>query len=157
VTARIKGQIQRADGIIKNLNRLAHSMDDPVKSVDLQGIVDLFVKVSQREAGMRRVSLSVIPSAAAATVRTAPFLLMTLLGRCLTHALGATTPGQTLTLQTTPSGEGGRIIFEPLPGLSSLPAESFPRESENALLAALNAGLGAEDAAGRMIITLSNC
>jgi signal transduction histidine kinase len=157
VTSRIESQIQRADGIIKNMNRLAHSVDDPVKSVDLQEIVDLFVKVSQREAAMRRVSLSIIPSAAAATVTTAPFLLLTLLGRCLSHALDAATPGQTLTLQITRSDDGGRINFEPLTGLSGLPAGSFPRESENALLAALKATLDADGAAGRLIITLSNC
>lgn len=156
VAARIEGQVARADGIIKNMNRFAHSIDDPLKSVDLQEILALFVQLSLREASMRQVSLSVAQADTPAMIRTAPFLLLTILGRCLSYALQAAAPGQKLTVLAERSGESVRIRFERLPGLPDMPDGAFPRESERDLLAALNATFAADAAAGHISITLSN-
>ena len=36
-------QVQRANGIVKNMNRLAHSLDDPAAQVDLNSMLELMI------------------------------------------------------------------------------------------------------------------
>jgi hypothetical protein len=69
--------------------------------------------------------------------------------------LAATQPGQTITLGIAPEGHDVQILFDNLTGLADMPGEVFPKESDKALLTALNAHFKADGPAGRMVITLS--
>ncbi|KJS32889.1 MAG: hypothetical protein VR64_05005 [Desulfatitalea sp. BRH_c12] len=155
VAVRIEDQTRRADQLIRNMNRFAHSVDSPVQSVVLDDLVALLAALSLREAAMRQVALTVRPTQSTITVTTAPFALLTLLGNCITFALAATQPGQTITLGIAPEGHDVQILFDSLTGLADMPGEAFPKESDKALLTALNARFKADGPAGRMVITLS--
>ncbi|RJQ66509.1 MAG: sensor histidine kinase [Desulfobacteraceae bacterium] len=157
VAARIEEQTQRADKIIKNMNRFAHSVDDPFKSIDLNDLVALVSELSLREAAMHQVAFSFAPAVAPAPIRTAPFWLLILLGRCLNFALQTALPGQTIILQTARSEDGVQISVEPLNGLLETGAGSFPQEIEATLLSALNATFRVDGTAGRITIELPNC
>ncbi|MEJ2223013.1 MAG: sensor histidine kinase, partial [Desulfobacterales bacterium] len=50
-------QVGRADAILKNMNRLAHSIDESIKTIDLNNILELLVALSDRFASMRGVDL----------------------------------------------------------------------------------------------------
>lgn len=156
VTGRIAGQITRADGIIKNLNRFAHSVDEPIKAIDLNEIATLLNVLSQREAAMRQVTLQVYPEGATITVTTAPYLLLTLLGRCLSVCLQHMGSGKTLTVRVTRMPDGGRIEFEALDAAGLAAAANFPGENETDLLNAVGAECHLDGSHGCMAITLSN-
>ena len=156
VAGRIEDQITRADGIIKNLNRFAHSVDDPVKAIDLNETAALLGLLSQREAAMRQVSLEVHPESTATVVTTAPYLLLTLLGRCLTVCLQHIGPAETLRVRVAKEGGNGRIIFELLDAAALAAAGKFPGENEAALLSALGADYNLDGTQGYMAITLPN-
>ena len=53
----IQNQIRRGEGIIKRLNRFAHSLDEPVSEFDLAIVVDDTVTIAQRLASLKSVSL----------------------------------------------------------------------------------------------------
>jgi hypothetical protein len=114
VAGRIEDQITRADGIIKNLNRFAHSVDDPVKAIDLNDTAALLGALSQREAAMRQVALQIVPESTPVIVTTAPYLLLTLLGRCLSVCLQYMGSGRALTVRVTRGAAPGCIVFESL-------------------------------------------
>jgi C4-dicarboxylate-specific signal transduction histidine kinase len=156
VTGRIADQITRADGIIKNLNRFAHSVDEPIKAIDLNETVGLLDVLSQREAAMRQANLQVCPANAATPVTTAPYLLLTLLGRCLSVCLQHMGPGKTLAVKVAKGPDGGRIEFEGLDGAALAAAGDFPGENEFALLNAVGAECHLDGTRGCMAITLSN-
>jgi len=156
VTGRIADQITRADGIIKNLNRFAHSVDEPIKALDLNETAGLLDLLSQREAAMRQVTLRVCPASAATPVTTAPYLLLTLLGRCLSVCLQHMGSGKILAVKVTKGPDGGRIEFEGLDAAALAAAGDFPGENESALLNAVGAECHLDGTHGCMAITLSN-
>jgi C4-dicarboxylate-specific signal transduction histidine kinase len=85
----IMKQVSRADAIMKNMNRLAHSVDESIKTIDLNDILELVVTLSHRFAAMRDVSVDPKLGESPMMVRTAPFLLMNLLWLCLDFAMDA--------------------------------------------------------------------
>jgi signal transduction histidine kinase len=44
----VKKQVDRADAIMKNMNRLAHSIDESIKTIDLNDLLELLVALSGR-------------------------------------------------------------------------------------------------------------
>ena len=153
VATRFEDQTQRADRLIKDLNRFAHTVDEAKKSVDLNETLELLVALSQPPAAMRQVTLAFQRPETPVVVTTAPFLLMTALGRCLAYAFQAVGPGKTLVLGVVKDGGGG-IFLDQLEGLSDLPGDTFPAEQDTALLSALGATYIADRSAGRILITL---
>ena len=77
----VKKQVATADGIIKNMNRLAHSVDNveilrqPAAVDDLMGLA---AALAGRKADMQRVTLEVCPPPTPVTANTSPFFLMNL-------------------------------------------------------------------------------
>ncbi len=156
VISRIEEQTRRADGIIRNLNSFAHSVDELEKSVDLNAVVELLVALAHRPAAMQRVNLVRRPAAGPVMLSTLPFLLLSGLGRFLNMVLPAAGPGQELIISVAKSpGGGGIVTFAPLPGLAQLPAERFGREEESPLRQ-LQAAYHLDPAAGHITITLGD-
>lgn len=135
----IKSQIANADGIIKKLNRLAHSVDDDRRSTEMGDTVRLTAALFQRRAGQRTIKLEAIDPPEPVTVTTSPFFLIYLIGSCLDAGIQAGEPDQTLSLDCdrTPDGAEIRLTGEK-------PLNLTPDILLNADRAALAAQLGAE-------------
>lgn len=97
VAGSIQNQIQRGDGIIKNLNTFAHSVDEPVGTVNLAEIVTLVAALAKRQAAAKCVALEA-GECAESFVRTEVYGLEYLLHGMVGHALAR-------------AGEGGSLIF----------------------------------------------
>ena len=105
VSQRVATQIQRADVIIKNLNRLAHSVDEFEKSAGIMETLELAVALTGRFADMRGVKLDFQPPSDFPTVITSPFHLLNLIWQVLDFAMDATGTEKTvgLTFETNPA------------------------------------------------------
>lgn len=156
LTGRIEAQTQRADTLIKNMNRFAHSVDDPVRTVNLNETAELLAALSHREAAMRQVALNVVLNQRPVEIATSPFLLLTLLGHCLTFALQAVGAGKNLTLNVIGSDKGIGIRFEQLENLSALPPDHFPDAHSSALFEALGAAWDMDSGSGNLMITIKS-
>lgn len=154
IARRIEAQTRRADTIIKNLNQFAHSVDIPVKSLDLNEILNLLVALHHRLAAMRQVELEPRPAESAVIVTTQPFLLLNVLGLVLTHAFDAVPAGGIMAIAVDLAQSEAEIRFEDLRNLEDLPTDSFPGEHENALLTALNAKAIIEPKACRIVVRM---
>ena len=51
----VMNQVSRGDEIIKNMNRLAHSIDDTIATVELKEIIELFMALTVRLTAMRKI------------------------------------------------------------------------------------------------------
>jgi C4-dicarboxylate-specific signal transduction histidine kinase len=148
-------QISRADTIVKNMNRFAHSADDSVKSVDLNDTLELVVVLSNRFASMRSVTLEPKLQKSPVKIRTSPFLLMNFIWLCLDFAMDATGDDKIVELTTQKTETGAQIRFRRLEGLAKAPLDIFPAEREQSLLDLLNADLTVNTGDGEIVLKLS--
>lgn len=147
-------QIRRAEGIVKNMNRFAHSVDESVKSVDLGEVVQLMVTLSARVASMRGVTVEPKPASVPVMINTNPFLLQNLIWLCLDFAMDAAGVGNTINIITVKTETGAQIRFMQVKNPAKAPLDKFPREREKALLDLLKADLSADAGVGKIVITL---
>ena len=134
-------QISRADTIVKNLNRFAHSADESLKSVDLNDILELVVVLSNRLAAMRGIELEPKLQETPVKIKTSPFLLMNLIWLFLDFAMDATGDRRIVELTIQQAGSGAQIRFRGLQCLAQAPLDAFPAERERNLLNMLGAEL----------------
>jgi signal transduction histidine kinase len=145
-------QVQRADGLVKNMNRFAHSADDPIKIIDLGETLELVVSLAQRLAAMREARLDLVRPGYPVMVVTNLFLLETIIWACLEFLLAEN--HKVVRLIPEMSSEGTRIRLVGQFGFPDDSARDFPSEREKALLEALMAELRMEPQAGEMILCL---
>jgi signal transduction histidine kinase len=130
-------QVQRVDGIVKTMNRFAHSVDEPLKRVDLAETLELVVRLFGRFAAVRQVSLAPESPLASVSVATRPFQLQNLIGLCLDYAMQSAGAGGTVALSIVPLADGGaEIRFGGGLGVSDTTAAPLAGEALQALLGA---------------------
>ena len=152
---RIKNQIHRANGIVKNMNKFAHSADESLMSVDLDEILELLAALSARSASMRGVTLEAESTGSSPRITTNPFLLENLVWLCMDFAMEMAGRGNEVRLSAEKTENGGRIRFAQLGTLKEAPADKFPGEVEKALLTALEAEITTDVEAGEIVLSLS--
>jgi C4-dicarboxylate-specific signal transduction histidine kinase len=147
-------QVRRAEGIVKNMNRFAHSVDESLKNVNLGDVVELIVTLSGRLASMRGVRVEPKPVENPVTITTNTFLLENLIWLCLDFAMDAAGAGNTIDIITVKTENGAQIRFMQVEDLAKAPLDKFPTEREKALLDLLKADLSADVEVGELVITL---
>ncbi|MEE4266094.1 MAG: hypothetical protein V2I56_25635 [Desulfobacteraceae bacterium] len=150
----VKKQIGRADEILKNMNRFAHSSDEAVAEVDLNQTLELFMALTERFRTMRGFEADLQLSANPLIIVTAPFFLMNLLWLCLDLSISAGGEGKRIDLVVEATEKRVHIRFRQLSGLTEELLETFPADREKNLLALLNADLTGEPAGGEIILRL---
>jgi C4-dicarboxylate-specific signal transduction histidine kinase len=157
---KVKLQISRADGIIKNMNRLAHSIDETITTVDLDQTIELFMALTDRFTVMRGVKVELQLPGSPLTIPTAPFFLMNLLWLCLDFSMSASGDEKRVELVVEETENSVLIRFRRLAGLSEALLETFPSEREKNLLDVLEADLtvehGREEIALRLLKNIDN-
>ncbi len=134
-------QVSRADAIVKNMNRLAHSVDDSVKTIDLNDILELLLALSNRFASTRGVAVQPKLKQDPVKLRTSPFLLMNLLWICLDFAMDVAGEDKIVELVTQKTEGGIEVFFKHLGDLSGDLLRPLPAELENGLCELLRAEL----------------
>jgi C4-dicarboxylate-specific signal transduction histidine kinase len=147
-------QINRADEILKNMNRFAHSIDQFSAEVNFRDLVELVVNLAQRRAAMRKVILEMSTPQEPLCLTTNPFLLENLVWLCLEFAITATSEGQALILTPEKTAPGFCLHID---GIDQL-ADAFPAQmpaGHEQILAALGAGLAPDFSCNRLTLQLS--
>ncbi|MBI5594130.1 MAG: HAMP domain-containing histidine kinase [Deltaproteobacteria bacterium] len=114
LAANIGKQIQRADGIIRNMNRFAHSTDEPVNCIDLGDTLALTVALSSRFAAMKSITLNFIPPPQPVFVTTRLFYIENLIWLCLKEIFERAGVEKEITLSLRSRAEGAAVIFSPV-------------------------------------------
>ena len=151
----VKKQIGRADAIISNMNRFAHSTDQTITTVDLAQTIEIVLAVTARFAVMRGIQIDWQLPENPVALRTAPFLLMNLVWLCLEFSMSAGGDEKQVELVAEETAGGVRIRFRRLAGLTEALLETFPSEPEKILLEALGADLTTEPERKEMVLHLN--
>ncbi|MDF1614305.1 histidine kinase dimerization/phospho-acceptor domain-containing protein [Desulfurivibrio dismutans] len=97
-TGAIDRQVRRADGIVRRLNRFAHSVDRESEGVELGESCRLLAELATRLLAGRSATLQVVVPEQEVTVQASRFRLLHFLWRGLESVLAATGPGARLQL-----------------------------------------------------------
>jgi len=152
---KIMKQVQRADGIVKTINRFSHSVDRATDKVNIADFLTFMVGLSERFATMRGVKLRPQPPDTSLLITTAPFLLENLVWLCLDFAMDAAGSGKTVGLTAEKAENNGvQIHFTNLDGLTESMINTFPTEREKALTDALKAEIINDIGAKEIILRL---
>jgi C4-dicarboxylate-specific signal transduction histidine kinase len=150
----VKKQVGRADEILKNMNRFAHSSDETVAKVDLNQTIELVRALTARFAAMQSVTVDLQLPASPLKIPTAPFFLMNLLCLCLDFSMSASGDEKRVELVVEETADSVRIRFRRLAGLTETLLETFPSDREKTLLAVLEAALAAEPERQEIVLRL---
>ncbi len=90
--SRIEAQVLRGVEITGEFNRFAHSVDNPVASIDLNEIVQRTVALAKRFAALKNIELQALSSGGPVVVLVSPFLLQMVL-TCIVEAAIQHLPG----------------------------------------------------------------
>ncbi len=104
----VRTQVSLTDGIIKNMNQFAHSIDHPSKSVELGELLAFMLELFKRRASNSGIRLTVQSATQPVTLQTSPFLLMNLIWLCLLPLMSEKPVEQELTLSY---GKQDSVVF----------------------------------------------
>jgi signal transduction histidine kinase len=141
ISRAVTKQVQRANTMVRNMNRLAHSVDASIKTIDLNDVLELLVALSDRFASTRGVAVKPKLNQSPLELRSYPFFLLNLLWLCLDFAMDAAGEDKIVELAPQRSTAGVQVFFKGLGGLAGAPLEPFQAQLEKGLFDLLRAKL----------------
>jgi len=109
ITERIGTQVKRGEEMTKRLNRFAHTMDDPVKTIDMTHLLVDLIALSERPRTRRRARLETRFPEETILLVSNPFLLQQAVFSCMELVLAASHDNQLLRLILEKQEGGARI------------------------------------------------
>jgi C4-dicarboxylate-specific signal transduction histidine kinase len=155
MAAAVQKQVGRADEILKNMNRFAHSIDETVAEIDLNPTIKLFMTLTDRFTAMRGVTVDLRLPDSPLTIRTAPFFLMNILWLGLDFSMSASGDEKRVELVVEETETSVRIRFRRLADLKEELWGTFHSERQKKLLAVLAADMTMEHGSQEITLRLS--
>lgn len=149
---RINRQTVRADETIKNLNRFAHSVDHPLKSVVLDEVVTLMATVGQRLASMHGLSLTTAGGSSTASLQTSPFLMLQAIWQVLEVAFTHSMSDSRIEIRVESAAPGAKVFFL---GFATLNNPAAALAACQARVSSLGAEVVVDPASGAAILKTS--
>jgi len=116
---KVQGQVKRGDGIIKNMNRFAHSVDMPECEIDYRELSALVVSLLTRMASRKCVTVNIVDGSPVKG-KGDPFIIQMLIAKGLEYAMDSAGKDGKLSIELSTSG-GGSVLA--VSGLSEILAE----------------------------------
>ena len=132
-------EIQRGFTTIKQMNIFSHSVDDPLKRVNLSEVLDLVIHLAGFLSFSSKVRFDP-PEEASPIVLTCPWRLQNLIYQALVYAFESVGSDGEIQLSLHPQKDGSaRITFS---GLGTKSARTFPVDQTRQIAASINAEIG---------------
>ncbi|GEM_PF-167492 len=148
-TRSIVEEIQRGFATIRQMNRLAHSVDTPVATVDLLELIDLVVHLAGYLSRSGKVRVTAVGKASP-VVRTSPFLLQAIIYQVLGYTFENFGAGADLTISILPRDDSvWRIVFS---GFSAAGFRVFPDAATRRMADAIQVRIDWETTADQLTL-----
>lgn len=103
-------EIERANGIIRNMNTFAHSVDDIIREVDLCRMVNLMIQICQLNAASKNIKIRLVDNGAC-VIYTSPLFLQKLIYQVINFSLRFVGPTNEIKVSFDSDNNGVKIIF----------------------------------------------
>ncbi len=114
LSGRVIKQVRRADTIVKKMNRLAHSVDDPVKEVDVADLLAFTMELGKKTVASLGVNLKMTPPASPVRINSNPFLVMNLMWEVMGYACTRVNGAPVITISIARTAKGVELAFSPV-------------------------------------------
>ena len=132
-------EVQRGFATIKQMNTFSHSVDDPLKRMNLIEVLDLMIHVAGFLSFASKVRFDP-PKEASLIVLTCPWRLQNLIYQALVYGFESVGPDGEIQVSLHPQKDGSaRITFS---GLGKNSARRFPVDQTRQIAASINAEIG---------------
>ena len=131
----IMEELERANRIIRDMNTLAHSVDEFIREVDLRQTLGLTMEICRLDSALRKTDLN-LADKEACTIYTSPLFLENLLYHVINFSLRQAGPEKKIQISIDSNDHGARITFS---NLASRITGEFPTRKETLLAEALSA------------------
>jgi C4-dicarboxylate-specific signal transduction histidine kinase len=152
----VQKQVLRADDIVKTMNRFAHSVDEPLREVELSQMVHLLVSIADRSARMKDIVIEALDSETHGRVKTYPFILENLIWRSLFYVMDAVGSDHHIRISIKNTERGSNVLISGLGEIVDAGTHNFPSETDEALAERLKADLEINTETGELIIALQD-
>lgn len=149
VAAKIQKQIKRGDLIVKNMNSFAHSIDDPVKEIDICATVKLVCELLKRRLDAKNVEI-IFNFSKAVIIRTDPFMFEMAVSNVLFLLMNCPLKEEGIRVTSDYQDDGASLIF------SGIAADSdcYDEEGLKNVMEDLNGRLQFDKTSGVLKISL---
>jgi len=114
ISGRVIKQVQRADTTVKKMNRLAHSVDEPVKEIDVADLLAFTMELGKKTVASLGVDLQMTPPASPVRINSNPFLVMNLMWEVMGYACTRVNGSPTITIAIAGNANGVELAFSPV-------------------------------------------
>ncbi len=109
ICSRIAAQIERGEGLVRNLNKFAHTVDEAWTGVDLNALVTDITTLSRRFATLKQVKLETVLPDSPTIVTTDQFGCQHAIFLCVDMALRVATEARSVTVSVTGDGSAATV------------------------------------------------
>lgn len=114
VAVQVKGQVERADQIIRCFNRFAHGTDHPVAPTDVGESVATLVQLAQRLLSQLEVAVEVRPPETLLVMTSRPLIVQELLWAGIQWVAAHRGDKKNLSVAMERSGQGAQVSIGPM-------------------------------------------
>jgi C4-dicarboxylate-specific signal transduction histidine kinase len=111
LSARLSKQVKKGETIIKRLNRFAHSVDEPVKQVNIKELLLQILAIAERFAFLKGIKLESQFTDDSVVIETNPFFLQQAVFLCIQLALSAAQKNDVIQIGFSQEKSGIRIFL----------------------------------------------
>jgi len=141
-------EVERANGIIKNMNAFGHSVDEFLEEVDINQNITLMIRLLHLDPSSRKTSIG-FQEFDSGILYTSPFFLGNLIYGLLKYSIDNAGPEKKIEIKVGSVDNGIRVIMAGLADKrTTLPGKS------TVLAGAISARLSFDDAAGELRLDL---
>ncbi|MFO7965208.1 MAG: hypothetical protein R6U50_14890 [Desulfobacterales bacterium] len=151
---RFCAQINRADDIIKNLNRFAHTVDHDKVETDICDMLRLTAVLAGRFASMRGVAVESDRLPPSVSAETNPFFLIQLIWLCLDYAMDAAGEPKRVVLECRRTDSNVQILFLDLHGNTETSEKPLFSDMGKQLLHLLQAEIKLQPDIHALVVTI---
>jgi signal transduction histidine kinase len=109
-TSRISRQVERADQIVKRLNKFAHSVDEPIQHLQPRDTIENLINLSLRLAAQKCVEVRANLTEEPFAITTNPYRMQQAVFACIELALAVSEPDTNLDI-TLGQENGGAVVM----------------------------------------------
>jgi signal transduction histidine kinase len=150
----IQEQVDRADKIVKKMNRFSHSTDQTVQSVNIYETTVFVTELCDRLLHTRNLTVNVAPPENPVIVSSSLFYLEHMIWACIDFIMKVAGTGKTITITIEKLTSGAQIRLNSLGAPLKTSQEIFPSGAEKALQETLDAEIRIDSETGGILIIL---
>ena len=151
----ISRQVERGNGVVKGMNRFAHSADNANETVEVNELVHFMTELAGRLIAMKGPPPRIEAPDEPVWVSTNRFFLENLVWNCLRQAMEACPPGETVIIRVEEKDNHVRIRFSGLDGNTLGQVTGFPASQDLAVAQLIGGKLTVDNETFEICIILS--